>query len=157
MAISAAQSRRRVSVQERDELDATISLCGDLLGWSIAISGDGVFLPVSQDIVGLTVPAGLAGELNTEIIRREIRVPIIAASGMPARWIFLVPPSTSLPGLPVGIGLVSGTARIPLPPTKVGDEPTRWISPPSEVYRVVVPPLGQVLQAIRYIKNPRPT
>jgi hypothetical protein len=123
---------------------------------AIVINAEGVFLPVSHDIIGLTVPAGLAGEANTEIIRREIRVPIIAAPGAPGRWVFLVEPPPSLPGLPVGVGLVSGTARIPLPPTKVGNEPARWISAPSEVYRVIVPPLYQVLLVIRHIRNPRP-
>jgi hypothetical protein len=156
MAISEVQSRRQSSVRQPDELNATISLCGDLLGWPIVVNAEGVFLPVSHDIAGLTMPAGLAGEVNTEIIRREIRVPIIAAPGVPGRWVFLVQQPPSLPGLPVGVGLVSGTARIPLPPTIVGNKPARWISPPDEAYRVVVPPLSQVLQAIRYTVNPKP-
>ncbi|GLY51330.1 hypothetical protein Lesp01_49860 [Lentzea sp. NBRC 102530] len=156
MTMSAVKSRRKSSVQEGDELDATISLCGELLGWPIAVNTEGVFLPVSKEIGGLTVPAGLAGEVNTEIIRREIRVPIIAAPGVGGRWVFLVQMPPSLPGLPVGVGLISGTTRIPLPPTKVGDEPSRWISRPSDMYRVVVPPASQVLQAIRYTLNPKP-
>lgn len=155
MAISAMRSRRQPSSHRGDGLDATIFLCGDLLGWPIVISAEGVFLPASHDIAGLTVPAGLAGEVNTEIIRREIRVPIIAAPGVGGRWVFLVQLPPALPSLPVGVGLISGTARIPLPPTRVGAEPARWISEPSEVYRLVVPPLSQVLQAIRYTVNPR--
>lgn len=114
MAISMV-SRQRSSTRMNDSLDATISHCGNLLGWRIAIDAEGVFLPTGHDIVGLTVPAGLAGEVNTEIIRREISVAIIAVPGAPCRWVLLVQPPTSLPGLPVNVGLVSGTARIPLP------------------------------------------
>lgn len=156
MAISAVKPRRRPSTRTIDELDATISRCGDVLGWPIAINAEGVFLPASHDIVGLTVPAGLGGEVNTEIIRREIRVPIIAVPGGPSRWVFLVQPPTSLPGLPVSVGLMSGTARIPLPPTEIGNEPVRWICEPSDIYRVAVPTFNQVLQVIRYTVNPRP-
>jgi hypothetical protein len=156
MAIATVAMGQRSSPKRRDELAATISLCGDVLGWPIAINAEGVYLSASHHIAGLTVPAGLAGEVNTEITRREIRVPIIAAPGASGRWVFLVERPGSLPCLPVGVGMVSATARIPLPPTKVGGEPARWISEPSEVYRMVVPPLNQVVQAIRYTLNPRP-
>lgn len=155
MAISAVKPQRP-STRTIAELDATISRCADLLSWPIAINAEGVFLPASHDIVGLTVPAGLGGEVNTEIVRREIHAPIVAVPGKPCRWVFLVQPPTSLPGLPVSVGLMSGNARIPLPPTEIGDEPVRWICEPSDTYRVVVPTFNQVLQAIRYIVNPRP-
>lgn len=128
--------------------------CGEQLGWPIAINSEGAFLSADHGIVGLTAPVGLAGEVNTEIQRREIEVPIIAVPGNPSRWILLVQQSANFPGLSVGLGIISGAARIPLPPTKVGDEPTRWVCEPAEPF-VRLPDLWRVLVAFRFVLNPK--
>lgn len=126
-----------------------------VLGWPLVVSGDGMFLPAHLGIVGLTLPAGLAGEVNTEIKRREIGIPIIAIPGTPSRWVFLVePPVGPVPTLPVHVGLMIGPARIPLPPSVVDGEPVRWICEPGAGF-VHVPEFRPVLLAVRHNTNPR--
>jgi hypothetical protein len=115
----------------------------------------GVFLPGHLGIVGLSLPAGLAGEVNTEIRRRELAVPIIAVSGDRTRWVFLVEtPEGRFPALPVGVGVMGGATRIPLPPTVIGGELVRWVVEPGAGF-VGVPRLAPILNAVRYFTSPR--
>ncbi|GLZ31552.1 hypothetical protein Lesp02_37400 [Lentzea sp. NBRC 105346] len=114
------------------------------LGWPLLVRDDGVFLPGGLDIVGLRVHAGLAGEVNTEIRRREIVVPILA---VPHHWIFLT--EEPYQRLPPNVAVARGP--IPLPPTEVDGVVTRWVSAPTSN----VPPAAVVVDAIRFVQRKR--
>lgn len=90
-------------------------------GWP-AMSGEhGRTLPANQGIVGVVVPTPLANTVADELSAG----PIIGLPGEHQRWIFLAETQAGrCPNLPIGIGLMNGLCRIPLPPT----EGTYWVS-----------------------------
>lgn len=92
-------------------------------GWPALSAEHGRTLPANQGIVGLVVPTPLADKVADE----QSIGPIIGLPGEPQRWIFLVEtPAGRCPPLPVGIGLMSGLSRIPVPPA----EGTCWVREP---------------------------
>jgi hypothetical protein len=123
---------------------AVISRYARDLGWPLLVQRDGVFLPTNLGITGLRLAAGLAGEVNTEIRRREIVVPILAT---PHHWTFLT--EEPFQRLPPGVTVASGP--IPLPPTEVDGVPSRWVSAPN----ATVPTPSVVIDAIRYVVRKR--
>jgi hypothetical protein len=142
-------------VEQFGEHHALITRYSSQLGCPLVVDGNGIFPPANHDVAGLTIPAGLAGEVNTEIVRRSIIVPILAVPGRPCRWVFPVKSPANLSrGLPVGVGLMTGASRIPLPPTEIDGAPVRWIAEPGRGF-VNVPSLPLVLSAVRHITSPR--
>jgi hypothetical protein len=114
------------------------------LGWPLLLQNNGIFLPANLGIAGLRLAAGLAGEVNTEIRRREIVVPTLASTH---HWIFLT--EEPFQRLPPGVTVASGP--IALPPTEVDGAPTRWISAPG----ALIPPPAVVIDAIRFVVRKR--
>ncbi|GAB2811854.1 hypothetical protein GCM10027200_09800 [Lentzea nigeriaca] len=73
---------------------------------------------------------------------------------MPVGVPLIKSPTNLNQGLPVGVRLMTGASRIPLPPTEIDGEPVRWIAEPGRGF-VNVPSLPLVLSAVRHITSPQ--
>jgi len=126
-----------------------------LLGWPLIIKGSAVMLPAHLGIVGLSLRAGVGGEVNTVIERFGHHSPVISVPGTPTRWTFLTDDDDCTPGsIPFGVDLLAGRAhRIPLPPTDLDGDYVRWVNAPDPSRPIAG--LSQVLAAVNQVVRPR--
>jgi len=125
------------------------------LAWPLVVQGDAVWLPAHLGIVGVAMPAGLAGEVNTVVRQLRPAVPVISIPGRPIRWVFLVnaPDEGGQGRFPAPVEILAGPQRIPLPPTVIDAGPVRWVTRPgSSAYLAEI---ADVLMAVRRVTGLR--
>ena len=145
-----AKTTAQAVIQPR-ELHALVESYAITLSWPLLIKNHNVYMPTNLGIVGLSMTAGIGGEVNTEFKRRNMYPPIVIVPGTPSRWIFLVEaPSAPSPTVPGRVDVLTGTHLVPLPPSVIGGVAVRWLTTPTDD-RVHLPAYTPSIGAVRQV------
>lgn len=128
----------------------------ELLSWPTTIDPETgeVRLRLGETVDALVMQAGLGGEVNHELVRAMMRVPIIAARRDKATdWIFLTQPRTPMRQLTIAdviaaqVGWYKTGSTMVLPAFGTAESALRWLQQPET--DVDLPSWGAVIGAIR--------
>ncbi|QFZ18474.1 hypothetical protein [Saccharothrix syringae] len=143
--------------RQRDTTPSALSrYYTELLSWPTVIDPDAgeVRLHLGERIDALVMRAGFGGEVNHELVRAMMRVPIIIMPGEKAvDWVFLTLPRTPMRRATVDdlvaaqVGWYKAGSTIALPAFDAIDGGLRWLQRPEPA--VELPDWGTVVGAVR--------
>lgn len=125
------------------------------LGWPVTMQANEVVLRCGDVLDIVTMPIGLAGEVNHILKLHNVDVPVMEVKGPRGTWAFFCQPrllsSSGKQAMPGLLGLHGVThfgfeAQVPLPPGPSCDSETlRWVVGPKPESPEPLPPWGTLV------------
>lgn len=122
----------------RSPLSPAAALYAVGLGWPVSLQADEVVIECGEVLDVMSMPVGLAGEVNHLLKLHRLQAPIMEVPGTGRTWAFFCEPRR-LPDGERAMAMLAvhrvihfgGGARVPLPPSPTCDGAAlRWIVPP---------------------------
>ncbi|MFE3784792.1 hypothetical protein ACFXPA_42200 [Amycolatopsis sp. NPDC059090] len=116
-------------------------------GWRTQVIDNQLMLPFDGDLIGVSIPAGRAGELNHQLAMHRLSYPVVALPTPRHRWVFLASCTAASHYLPTAhfVALLRYQDRIPLPPSQSGSGQLRWVVEPPD-HSAAIPEVGPLLK-----------
>lgn len=127
----------------------------DDLGWPVTMQANELVIHCGDVLDIVTMPAGLAGEVNHILKLHSVDVPVMEVKGAHSTWAFFCQPrllsSSGKQAMPGLLGLHGVThfgldAQVPLPPSPTCEsEALRWVVKPKLQSSEALPPWGALV------------
>lgn len=124
-----------------------------LLGWATKQYHDRTFLVLHHGMAAVVVPPALASGAVELLQRDDVCGPVLSVSGDQPSWVFLADPNglvVTREDLPVGVGVLSRPAQVPIPVVGSSSGHLRWCVSPTPSRRWL-PTLDTVLCVVDWL------
>ncbi|GAA1027345.1 MULTISPECIES: hypothetical protein [Amycolatopsis] len=144
------EARKATVVDYRKNLIAAAERYLAEYGWRTQIIDNQLMLPLNEELIGVSIPIGRAGEFNHHLAVHGLSYPIVALPTPRERWVFLASCAPSSHHLPTAhfVALLHRQHRIPLPPSQSANGQLRWIAEPHS-RPASIPDVGPLLKIAR--------